>query len=124
MVLIDFWTFDCWNGYRSFPRLNEIHERLARHGLQVIGAHSPEFRHEHEPARVAANVREFKLEHPVMIDNDFSYCKALNNQYWPAFYLIDKRGKIRYRFAGETHCGDSRAREIELRIGELIAEQP
>ena len=59
-----------------------------------------------------------------MIDNDFSYCKALNNQYWPAFYLIDKRGKIRYRFAGETHCGDSRAREIELRIGELIAEQP
>jgi len=59
-----------------------------------------------------------------MIDNDFSYWKALANQYWPAFYLIDKRGQLRYRFAGETHSGDRRALEIERRIGELIAEPP
>lgn len=124
VVLIDFWTFDCWNCYRSFPWLNEVHKRLAGHGLQIIGVHSPEFRHEREPQRVAAKVREFKLEHPVMIDNDFSYWKALGNQYWPAFYLIDKRGQLRYRFAGETHSGDRRALEIERRIGELIAEQP
>jgi thiol-disulfide isomerase/thioredoxin len=124
VVLIDFWTFDCWNCYRSFPWLNEVHERLARRGLQVIGVHSPEFRHEHEPQRVAAKVREFKLKHPVMIDSDFSYWKALNNQYWPAFYLIDKRGQVRYRFAGETHRGDARAREIESRIRDLIGEQP
>ena len=124
VVLIDFWTFDCRNCYRSFPWLNEVHARLARNGLQVIGVHSPEFLHEHEPVRVAAKVREFKLDHPVMIDNDFSYWKALGNQYWPAFYLVDKRGQLRYRFAGETHRGDSRAREIELRIGELLGEKP
>jgi thiol-disulfide isomerase/thioredoxin len=124
VVLIDFWTFDCWNCYRSFPWLNEVHKRMARHGLQVIGVHSPEFLHEHEPARIAAKVSEFKLDHPVMIDNDFSYWKALNNRYWPAFYLIDRRGQLRYRFAGETHQGDARAREIEMRIAELIGEQP
>jgi thiol-disulfide isomerase/thioredoxin len=124
VVLIDFWTFDCWNCYRSFPWLNEVHEKLSRHGLQVIGVHSPEFRHERKPQRVAAKVREFRLDHSVMIDNDFSYWKALDNQYWPAFYLVDKRGKLRYRFAGETHRGDARAREIERRIGELAAEQP
>jgi thiol-disulfide isomerase/thioredoxin len=124
VVLIDFWTFDCWNCYRSFPWLNEVHEKFAVQGLRIVGVHSPEFRHEHEPERVAAKVREFKLEHAVMIDNDFSYWKALGNQYWPAFYLIDKRGQLRYRFAGETHRGDRRAQEIELRIGELIGEQP
>lgn len=124
VVLIDFWTFDCWNCYRSFPWLNEVDEKLAVHGLRIVSVHSPEFRHEREPQRFAAKVREFKLEHPVMIDNDFSYWKALGNKYWPAFYLIDKCGQLRYRFAGETHSGDRRAFEIERRIGELTAEQP
>jgi thiol-disulfide isomerase/thioredoxin len=124
VVLIDFWTFDCWNCYRSFPWLNEVHEKFAVRGLRIVGVHSPEFRHEREPQRTAAKVREFKLEHPVMIDNDFSYWKALGNQYWPSFYLIDKRGRLRYRFAGETHRGDRRALEIERRIVELIAELP
>ena len=122
VVLIDFWTLNCRNCYRSFPWLNEVHERLAGRGLQVIGVHSPEFQHEHEPQRVAAKVREFGLAHPVIIDNDFSYWNAIGNQYWPAFYLIDKRGRLRYRFAGETHKGDPRALEIERRIGELLAE--
>jgi thiol-disulfide isomerase/thioredoxin len=124
VVLIDFWTFDCWNCYRSFPWLNEVYEKFAVQGLRIVGVHSPEFDHERQPQRVAAKVREFKFGHPVMIDNDFSYWKALNNQYWPAFYLIDKRGQLRYRFAGETHHGDRRALEIERRIGELITEQP
>ena len=124
VVLIDFWTFDCWNCYRSFPWLNQLDGRFAGQGLRIIGVHSPEFRNEREPQRVAAKVREFGLGHPVMIDNDFSYWKAINNRYWPAFYLVDKRGQLRYRFAGETHVGDRRALEIESRIGELLAEQP
>lgn len=124
VVLIDFWTFDCWNCYRSFPWLNEVHGKFAGQGLEIIGVHSPEYVHERESQRVAARVHEFKLEHPVMIDNDFSYWNALDNRYWPAFYLIDKHGQLRYRFAGETHHGDARAQEIERRIGELAAEQP
>jgi thiol-disulfide isomerase/thioredoxin len=124
VVLIDFWTFDCWNCYRSFPWLNEVNGKFTGQGLRIVSVHSPEFRRERELERVAAKVREFKLEHPVMIDNDFSYWKALGNQYWPAFYLIDKRGQLRYRFAGETHGGDRRALEVERRIGELIVESP
>ena len=124
VVLIDFWTFDCWNCYRSFPWLNVVHDKFANRGLQIVGVHSPEFRHEREPQRVAAKVREFDLKYPIMIDNDFSYWKALGNQYWPAFYLIDKNGLLRHRFVGETHEGDRRALEIERRVTELIAEQP
>jgi thiol-disulfide isomerase/thioredoxin len=93
VLLIDVWTFDCWNCYRSIPWLTELERRLAPRGLAVLGIHSPEFEHEQDSAR-----------------------------YWPAFYVIDKRGAIRGRFVGETHSGDRRAGEIERQIEALLAE--
>ncbi|NJO12231.1 MAG: redoxin domain-containing protein, partial [Gammaproteobacteria bacterium] len=122
VLLIDVWTFDCWNCYRSFPWLRDLEQRLAPAGLAVVGIHSPEFSHERERQRVAAKVREFGIGHPVMLDNDFAYWKALGNRYWPAFYLVDKRGAIRGRFVGETHRDDRNARQIEALITELLAE--
>ena len=122
VVLVDFWTFECWNCYRSFPWLNSVDEKFHDRGLRVIGVHSPEFDRERDRDRVAEKVREFKLRHPVMIDNDFSYWRAMQNQYWPAFYLIDKQGRIRDVFVGETHAGDIRARRIEARIAEILDE--
>lgn len=122
VLLIDVWTYDCWNCYRSFPWLNALEARLSDRPFRVIGIHSPEFEHEHDPARVAAKVREFGLRHPVMMDNDFAYWRALGNRYWPAYYLVDKRGMIRYRHIGETHSGDARAERIEEQIQVLLAE--
>lgn len=121
VVLVDFWTFDCWNCYRSFPWLHDLEARLATQHFTVLGVHSPEFEHERDRKRVEAKVREFELRHPVMIDNDFSYWRALGNRYWPAFYVIDKQGRIRGSFAGETHAGD-RARAVEALIRQLLAE--
>lgn len=122
VVLLDFWTFDCWNCYRSFPWLNALESRLEPQGLQVIGVHSPEFDHEKVRDNVIKKVGEFELMHPVMIDNDFSYWHAIGNRYWPAFYIIDKRGNVRAAFAGETHEGDRQAQSIEKVIIELLAE--
>jgi hypothetical protein len=99
-----------------------LEERLAGQPFQVIGIHSPEFEREQDRARVAAKVEEFGLRHPVMIDNDLAYWRALRNRYWPTFYLVDKRGTIRHRFAGEMHAGDRRALAIEQRIQTLLAE--
>ncbi len=124
VLLIDVWTFDCWNCYRSFPWLRDVEARLGPRGLEVLGVHSPEFDHERDRRRVAAKAREFGITHPVMIDNDFAYWKALDNQYWPAFYVIDRQGAIRGRFVGETHSGDRRARQIESLIATLLAESP
>ena len=90
--------------------------------LTVIGVHSPELDHEEDRNRVIAKVKEFKLPHPVMIDNDFSYWKALNNRYWPTYYLIDKQGRLRARFIGETHADSKRARKVEAAITQLLAE--
>ena len=122
VVLIDFWTFACWNCYRSFPWLNAFEEKYEKQGLRIIGVHSPEFGYEKEHANVARKVKEFKLKHPIMIDNDHSYWKAMGNRYWPAFYIIDKKGTIRGRFIGETHAGDARAKEIEKLVAKLLAE--
>lgn len=122
VVLMDVWTFGCWNCYRSFPWLNALEQRYAGKGLQVIGIHSPEFAHERDTDALKEKLREFKLGNPQMIDNDFSYWKALGNQYWPAFYLIDKYGLIQGYYVGETHDGDARAKQIEAKILELLAE--
>lgn len=122
VVLIDVWTFGCWNCYRSFPWLNAVEARFAPRGLRVLGVHSPEFERERDRDAVAAKVREFALDHPVMMDNDFAYWKALGNRYWPAFYLVDRQGRIRGRFVGETHAGEPRARRIEAMVDRLLDE--
>ena len=122
VVLLDVWTFECWNCYRSFPWLNSLEKKFKDTDFRVIGIHSPEFKHEHDREKVIAKVKEFELHHPVMMDNDFSYWKALNNRYWPAFYLVDKKGKIRGKFFGETHEGDRNAKKIEAAITLLLKE--
>ncbi len=120
VVLLDFWTFDCWNCYRSFPWLKELAHNLEDKPFTMVGVHSPEFAHERLRENVVAKVKEFDLHHPVMMDNDFSYWNAMGNRYWPSFYLIDQEGRIQARFFGETHAGDRNARAIEAKILELL----
>jgi len=122
VLLIDFWTFDCWNCYRSFPWLKTMEDQLSPEGLEVLGVHTPEFAHEKVRENIIDKVREFGLDHPIMIDNDFSYWRAMRNKYWPAFYIIDKQGQVRAIFFGETHAGDARAKAIEKTIRKLLTE--
>lgn len=124
VVLLDFWTYACWNCYRSFPWLHSVEKRYGARGLRVIGVHTPEFDHERVRDNVVAKVAQFKLAHPVMLDNDHSYWKAMSNQYWPAFYLVDRKGQVRGLFIGETHAGDRNAIAIEAAIEQLLAEPP
>lgn len=122
VVLIDFWTFDCWNCYRSFPWLNAMEQRLPENDFLIIGVHSPEFSHEKIKKNIVEKIKEFDLKHPIMIDNDFSYWKAMYNKYWPAFYLVDKKGLVRGIYYGETHEDDPQAKHIEKSINALLAE--
>jgi thiol-disulfide isomerase/thioredoxin len=121
VVLLDFWTFECWNCYRSFPWLHELEARFQDQGLRVIGVHTPEFEREKVVASIRAKVQEFGIEHPVMIDSDHAYWNALQNRYWPAWYLIDRQGRIAAVYAGEVHSGDRQAKAIEADIQELLA---
>lgn len=122
VVLVDVWTFECWNCYRSFPWLTALENRLGGKPFRVVGIHSPEFEREKVHASIAAKAAEFGLHHPIMVDNDLAYWRALGNRYWPAYYVVDKSGTIRARFVGETHEGDAQARAIEQQIVALLGE--
>lgn len=72
--------------------------------------------------KIVAEVEEFKLRHSVMIYNDSSYWRGMNNRYWPAYYILDKKGNLRATFFGETHEGDNCAKQIENVIKQLLNE--
>jgi thiol-disulfide isomerase/thioredoxin len=122
VVLVDFWTYGCWNCRRSFPWIKSMASRFSDDGLVVIGVHTPEFKHEMDRSRVREHVEEYQIDHPVMVDNDFSYWNAMDNRYWPTFYLIDKSGRIRDRVVGEVRLEGDKAKKLEDRIRSLLSE--
>ena len=122
VVLLDVWTYGCWNCTRSIPWLLDLETRLGPKGLKLIGIHSPEFDAERDADNVRRKARSLGLTNPIMLDNDHHYWKALRNRYWPAFYLVDKRGNLRASFVGETHKNTDQARRIEAAVMQLLAE--
>ncbi|MDP9487808.1 MAG: redoxin domain-containing protein, partial [Actinomycetota bacterium] len=89
VVLVEFWTYTCYNCQNVQPYVNSWHEEYADDGLLVIGAHRPEFEFEKDRANVEEAVRLAGIEYPVVIDNDSATWDAYDNRYWPAFYLVD-----------------------------------
>lgn len=90
--------------------------------LEIIGIHSPEFSWEKDRARMREEMKKYGAEYPQVLDDNLEYWNALGNQYWPAFYIVDKQGSIRGRFSGETHPNDSQAKKVEELIELLTAE--
>jgi thiol-disulfide isomerase/thioredoxin len=101
VVLLEFWTFGCYNCVNTFPAMKEWHAKYKDKGLVIIGDHFPEFAYEREIENVRNAVKRFGIEYAVAIDNDGATWAAYGNRYWPTMYLIDKRGHIRYIAIGE-----------------------
>ena len=112
VVLVDFWTYTCINCIRTFPHLRALDATYRDEGLTIIGVHSPEFPFEKEADNVAAAIDQNQLEYPVVQDNELSTWDAFHNAYWPADYLIDSNGDLRYIHFGE---GDYEANEAAIR---------
>jgi thiol-disulfide isomerase/thioredoxin len=117
VVLVDFWTYTCINSLRPLPYVKAWAATYKDAGLVVIGVHTPEFSFEKEPANVENALRDLKVVYPVAIDSNYRIWQAFKNEYWPAQYLIDGKGRIRYH-----HFGESDYREIERAIQELLKE--
>ena len=117
VVAYDFWTYTCVNWLRTLPYLRAWADRYRRHGLIVIGVHTPEFVFEHELDNVRDAVRSERVDYPVAVDNDYAVWDAFDNHYWPALYLADARGVIRHRQFGEGGYA-----EAEHVIGQLLDE--
>jgi len=117
VVLIDFWTYTCINCIHTFPFLKEMHAKYADDGLVIVGVHSPEFEFEKSYDNVVEATQNDALVWTMAQDNDFITWRRYNNRYWPAEYLIDKDGVVRY-----THFGEGAYAETEDVIRELLAE--
>jgi cytochrome c biogenesis protein CcdA/thiol-disulfide isomerase/thioredoxin len=117
VVLIDFWTYSCINCVRTLPYLKRWDARYRDAGLTIIGLHAPEFPFERDAGNVGRAIRANGLRYPVAQDNDFATWRAYGNRYWPAKYLIDARGRVRY-----VHFGEGEYEQTEDAIRALLAE--
>ena len=112
VVLVDFWTYTCINCIRTFPYLREWYAKYADRGLTIVGVHSPEFEFEKVRENVVRSAGEHGLTYAIAQDNEFGTWGAYSNRYWPAKYLIDRDGVVRYTHFGE---GDYDVTEREIR---------
>jgi cytochrome c biogenesis protein CcdA/thiol-disulfide isomerase/thioredoxin len=117
VVLIDFWTYTCINCIRTLPYLRAWDEDYRQDGLTIVGVHSPEFSFEKDAGNVEDAIGEYGIEYPVVQDNELGTWSAFANQYWPAKYLIDARGHVRY-----AHFGEGAYDTTEEAIRSLLAE--
>lgn len=118
VVLIDFWTYSCVNCLRASPYLNEWYSKYKDDGFIIIGMHTPEFAFEKNKENVQKAIdRDYNFEFPVGLDNDYQTWDAYNNKFWPAKYLIDAQGNIRY-----THFGEGNEAQTEAAIQALLSE--
>jgi thiol-disulfide isomerase/thioredoxin len=117
VVLVNFWTYSCINSLRELPYMKAWAAKYKDAGLVVIGVHSPEFGFEKDPANVKNAVSDLKVAYPVPIDSNQSIWSAFHNEYWPADYLIDRKGRIRYH-----HFGEGEYEKSERVIQDLLRE--
>ena len=119
VVLIDFWTYSCINCVRTLPYIKQWYEAYKDKGLVIIGVHTPEFEFEKNSNNVKAAVKRFEIKYPVALDNNYQTWQNYNNSYWPAHYLIDQEGVMRYK-----HFGEGNYTETENAIRSLLGLQP
>ncbi len=117
VVLVEFWTFGCWNCRNVEPHVKQWHADYAGKGLLILAVHSPEFPREANIDNVRKYVRDNDIRYAVPVDNDFVTWKRYGNRAWPALYLVDKAGRVRY-----THVGEGAYAETERAIRQLLAE--
>jgi thiol-disulfide isomerase/thioredoxin len=116
VVLVDFWTYTCINWLRTLPYVRAWAHKYQQ-GLVVIGVHTPEFPFERNVDNVRRAVQQMRTEYPIVIDNDDAIWRAFNNQYWPALYLLDGRGRVR-----QHHFGEGQYETSERAIQRLLKE--
>jgi thiol-disulfide isomerase/thioredoxin len=117
VVLVQFWTYSCVNWLRTLPYVRAWAQKYRDKGLVVIGVHAPEFGFERQLVNVQWAAKTFQVAYPIAVDNDFAIWRGFSNQYWPALYLIDGQGQVRYR-----HFGEGDYEQSERVIQELLAK--
>jgi thiol-disulfide isomerase/thioredoxin len=117
VVLVDFWTYTCVNWLRSLPYVRAWDAKYADQGLTTIGVHTPEFDFERDVDNIVAQAKAMGVTYPIAVDSDYGVWRAFDNHYWPAVYLADAQGRIRYH-----HFGEGEYEMQEMVIQQLVVE--
>jgi thiol-disulfide isomerase/thioredoxin len=125
VVLVEMWTFGCYNCYRSIPTLRTFYETYHDQGFEIIGVHRPEFEYEYDAANVQASLFKYQVTWPVFQDNESKTWNAYGTSAWPTFFLVDKTGNIRYTHRGEiSETYPTGIAPLEDAIQALLVETP
>ena len=119
VVLVDFWTYTCINCIDVLPYVKAWNQQFSNQGLVVVGVHTPEYPFERNTDTVKEAIKRLGITYPVAQDNHYATWNAYDNEYWPAFYLVDKKGRVVY-----THFGEGAYDQTEAKIKSLLAENP
>ena len=117
VVLVEFWTFGCYNCRNTLPSVKEWDARYRERGLTIVGVHTPETTSEYNIDNVRREVPGLGIKYPVVTDNDYTTWKAYGVEAWPTILIVDKQGRIRW-----LHAGEGRYEETESVIKTLLAE--
>jgi thiol-disulfide isomerase/thioredoxin len=101
VVLVNFWTYTCINWIRTLPYLQAWDSKYRDHGLTIIGVHTPEFGFEHDLDNVIAAIGKLEVPYPIAVDNAYEIWRSFDNHFWPATYIADGQGRIRFHHFGE-----------------------
>jgi thiol-disulfide isomerase/thioredoxin len=118
VVLIEFWTFACYNCQNTIPTVKRWDAQYRDKGLTIIGVHTPESDLERNADDLRREVAKLGIKYPVVTDNDYSTWKAYDVEAWPTLFLLDKQGRVRW-----THVGEGYYDETEAVIKKLLAEE-
>jgi thiol-disulfide isomerase/thioredoxin len=118
VVLIDFWTFGCYNCRNTLPAIKDWDARYREKGLTILGVHSPEFAEERQLENLRSEVASLGIRYPVVTDNDYATWKAYDVEAWPTIFVLDKQGRVRW-----THVGEGAYDETEKAIQKLLSEE-
>ncbi|HJT66781.1 MAG TPA: redoxin family protein [Pyrinomonadaceae bacterium] len=117
VVLIEFWTFACYNCQNTLPTIKKWDAQYRDKGLTIIGVHTPELDYESNIDNLRREVVNLGLKYPIVTDNDYATWKAYGVEAWPTLFLLDKQGRVRW-----THVGEGAYKETEEAIKKLLAE--
>ena len=117
VVAVQFWTYTCVNWLRTLPYVREWAKKYERHGLTVIGAHTPEFGFERNIDNIVIAARDMDVTYPIAVDSDYGVWRAFSNHFWPALYVADAQGRIRFH-----HFGEGEYEMSEMAIQQLLIE--
>ena len=117
VVLLDFWTYGCYNCKNTIPFLNSWYSKFDQNNFEIIGIHSPEFEKERNIDDVEKHVEELGIKYPVAIDNDYYNWYGYKVDAWPTLFIVDKKGEIRY-----SHIGEGSYKKTEEEIQKLLDE--